>query len=908
MGLAFIATAISSSHGAPLTTNDVDVESMWNQLNAHCASGQCLLAKGSKLKEIANTTDCKGRMLAYEYGLKLLPNRKPLVEVFDALELSITCGVTRPTVTGKTQSVNPKTNSSSLNFHVHPTLGQDNGDGSPQRPFRTILRALQITRKVDVQGVPKSIVLHKGLHILNETIEVNAADSGLTIEAAPGSMEGDVVVSGGMVLKPTWTKSPIGNQSANIWVTDVPELMGVPVLRGLTTLEPHRRVTRAREPNADPTEGAELCTRCWHQGVTRWHRNMDCVGNADTVYIDLRVCDEKHQLPDGSPCKNDSAMWDTYNTYSNGHGGCCAAWSGDASPYGPMGNYFCGNSSAGGWVGFDDPRGDNKSQGLSAQIPWGFDFDPTNEKQAGDFLASMKDPAGAIMHVWRDQGWFVNMFEVESSDPSGSVTFATAESYGVTHPKGGWQGGRGWQINASAINETKGVYLLAGKWMIENVFEALDVPNEWFFDAKNNKLYLIPNSTDPSNTKPPSKDQEYVAVLLETLVSINGTKAMPVKDITIQGITFRDAADITMNPWGVPSGGDWGLYRGGAIFVEGAEDIMIQNNVLTRVDGNGVFVSGYTRRVTIADNEFSWIGDSPMAAWGYTNENDGMDGQQPRETFVLRNYVHEFGHYEKQSSMWFQAKACLTQIEGNIVFNGPRAGINFNDGFGGGTNVTNNLIFNQCRESGDHSAMNAWDRTAYISDVYDGTPSYTAQMNNVNNNFIIANYGASQGFDTDDGSSWYNIHDNFFFEADAWKMDYGGHDSRFTGNVVYHGHNDGQNCVNVWPFLPEHGAVWENNKCILPRSNNIAGSISSCDCPGQSSDPFNASDPTAHPRTECGVAFANNEYYTHNGSATVNRCGDFETVWKSKNEPSSTISSLPSDEQLLAWAREKLSM
>ena len=77
-----------------------------------------------------------------------------------------------------------------------------------------------------------------------------------------------------------------------------------------------------------------------------------------------------------------------------------------------------------------------------------------------------------------------------------------------------------------------------------------------------------------------------------------------------------------------------------------------------------------------------------------------------------------------------------------------------NDGFGGGTNVTSNLIYNQCRESGDHGAMNAWDRTAYISDVYNGKPSYTAQMNGVYNNFIIANYGASQGFDTDDGSSW----------------------------------------------------------------------------------------------------------------------------------------------------------
>jgi|EP01046_Picozoa_sp_COSAG06_P048241 hypothetical protein len=29
-------------------------------------------------------------------------------------------------------------------------------------------------------------------------------------------------------------------------------------------------------------------------------------------------------------------------------------------------------------------------------------------------------------------------------------------------------------------------------------------------------------------------------------------------------------------------------------------------------------------------------------------------------------------------------------------------------GFGGGTNVTNNLIYNQCRESGDHGAMNSW--------------------------------------------------------------------------------------------------------------------------------------------------------------------------------------------------------
>ena len=69
------------------------------------------------------------------------------------------------------------------------------------------------------------------------------------------------------------------------------------------------------------------------------------------------------------------------------------------------------------------------------------------------------------------------------------------------------------------------------------------------------------------------------------------------------------------------------------------------------------------------------IGDNPMASWGYTNETDGMDGQQPRYTNVLRNYVREWGHYEKQSSMWSNNKACLAHVEGNVVFNGPRAGI-----------------------------------------------------------------------------------------------------------------------------------------------------------------------------------------------------------------------------------------
>ena len=72
---------------------------MWRELQRYCEKGMCTLHTGStrKMNPISGTTiDCKGRLLAYEYALKLLPQRKPLREVFDALELEQTCGVTPP--------------------------------------------------------------------------------------------------------------------------------------------------------------------------------------------------------------------------------------------------------------------------------------------------------------------------------------------------------------------------------------------------------------------------------------------------------------------------------------------------------------------------------------------------------------------------------------------------------------------------------------------------------------------------------------------------------------------------------------------------------------------------------------------------------------------------------------------
>jgi hypothetical protein len=120
---------------------------------------------------------------------------------------------------------------------------------------------------------------------------------------------------------------------------------------------------------------------------------------------------------------------------------------------------------------------------------------------------------------------------------------------------GGFQGGRNWHTGRSGPTKDK---LISGGWYVENVLAELDVENEWYYDRKAGKLYLYPNSTGYGSGGGGSggpDGADLVATHLQTLISIKGTMASPVKGITIQGVGFRDAAYTYLEPWGVPSGG-----------------------------------------------------------------------------------------------------------------------------------------------------------------------------------------------------------------------------------------------------------------------------------------------------------------------------------------------------------------
>jgi hypothetical protein len=621
--------------------------------------------------------------------------------------------------------------------------------------------------------------------------------------------------------------------------------------------------------------------------VALWHRPAVGVSTTSRTF-------DFTALPNAAGViKNDSTQTQ-YNTWTDGSGGVCGdVWKGHS--------YWCSNASSGGWAEVD-------FQAAAAghlQLPVGMSINFTKSRlNKTEFVRhdlsrvqSWSNPEGAVIAAWHSQSWFLNFFTVAAA---GSDVAAGMLAFS----KGGSQGGRNWcrcdqcayaanlwaghqWCGADAVIGKDDERIISGSWMVENVYEELDVGAEFFYNESTEVLYVIPNTTDTDGAQPPELNDLVVPVLQQLIVT-TGSQAAPVRDLTIEGVNFRDSTAVYEEQWEVPSGGDWALHRSGAIFLQGTENATVKAGTFKRLDGNAIMLNGYNRDATISQNEFVYIGDNVIAGWGETKEWDGRNGDQPRNTLVSENFIHELGFFEKQSSPFFQAKSALTTIKDNVMFNMPRAAINFNDGFGGGNIVSGNLIWNTCRESGDHGPINTWDRQAFFTDVPE-PPGFTPVQTLIRQNFIFANYGAAQGVDNDDGSSHYTIDRNVFFDADGFKMDYGGHGSKFTNNLVVTKPHGGA-CMGLGGFEAGHGDEYSNNTCALLGGNSSSvdkvGSISQC-APAEN---------TMH----------DNTYFTPSGKGTLGGCGNTpigDLFAKDGVERGSKVERMPTDDELVEYAK-----
>ena len=67
---------------------------------------------------------------------------------------------------------------------------------------------------------------------------------------------------------------------------------------------------------------------------------------------------------------------------------------------------------------------------------------------------------------------------------------------------------------------------------------------------------------------------------------------------------------------GTPSGGDWALPYIAAVVLDGVENARIADCLFSNLDGIGIELLGYNRRVQILGNDFEFLGASAIVLWG----------------------------------------------------------------------------------------------------------------------------------------------------------------------------------------------------------------------------------------------------------------------------------------------------
>ena len=430
-------------------------------------------------------------------------------------------------------------------------------------------------------------------------------------------------------------------------------------------------------------------------------------------------------------------------------------------------------------------------------------------------ISRWKNPKGGYLHtmhslLWGDMHWLIN----------------GKKSDGRLDMEGGWQNNR-----PSTMHPCYRI--------VENIYEELDAPGEWFYNAIEHKLYFMPDAQTNLKTA------KVEIVRLKNLIEFNGTKANPVKNIHLQGFVFRHAARTFMENKEPLLRSDWTVYRGGAVYFNGAEDCSIQDCEFDQVGGNTVFVNNYNRRIAITGcyihnsgaSGVVFVGDpptvrSPIFQYGNQNYNTmdrtpGPKGDNYPEDCVVENCLITLtGRDEKQTAGVHISMSHKIRINHCSIYDVPRAGININEGTFGGHIIENCDVFNTVLETGDHGSFNSWGRDRYWTPDVKQTSMEVEKdtlmpfwdmldPNIIRNSRWRCDHGWD--IDLDDGSTNYKIYNNLLLNRGLKLRE--GYSRIVTNNIIV---NNGLH-PHVW--YKNSGDVFKNNivfKVYQPAIMNAA--------------------------------------------------------------------------------------
>lgn len=438
------------------------------------------------------------------------------------------------------------------------------------------------------------------------------------------------------------------------------------------------------------------------------------------------------------------------------------------------------------------------------------------EATAPQRVKKWKDPVGGYLHVMHEADWGDFHYRIMGKDSDGNLFL-----------EGGWQNNRPYGLSQQ-------------NRMVENIFEELDYPGEWYYNKEKSILYYYPLPNENVNLC------TFEVPLLKHLIEFRGTMENPVKNIHIDGLEFTGTKRTFMEKYEPLLRSDWTIYRGAAIFFEGTENCSLKNCFIHHLGGNGVFFSKYNRNSFVASSFFTQIGASAICFVGDSgavrspsftyeefvpiNEMDRTIGPKtnnyPYSCMAYDNLINQIGIFEKQVAGVQLSMCQYITVSHNSIYDTPRAGINISDGTWGGHIIEYNDVFDNVKETGDHGSFNSWgrdrfwhpDRKMMDSIAHSNTDLLLADA--VATTIIRYNrFRCDRGWDIDldDGSSNYHIYGNLCLNGGI-KLREGFYrmvENNILVNNTFHPHVWFNNCGDIFtrnivmtPYLPINLKSW----------------------------------------------------------------------------------------------------
>ncbi len=288
---------------------------------------------------------------------------------------------------------------------------------------------------------------------------------------------------------------------------------------------------------------------------------------------------------------------------------------------------------------------------------------------------------------------------------------------------------------------------------VENAYELLASPGQWYLDQSTGYLYYIPK---------PGENLATATVILPTgekLIDAAGSPGAPLHNLVFSGLTFADATWLgPSSPSGYADNQAGILWAGpttpakslGNISFHTVSNIVLANNIFQRLGGVAIDFGGGSQSNTIVGNRISDVSSGGITLGEVTDYAYRAPSELTDGNVIMDNSIHEIGlEFEDAVGIWV-GYARNTLIAHNKIDNVPYSGMSVGWGWGTYSYSQNNQV---------NSNLVAH----VMQTLNDGGSIYTlsGQTNSRINGNYLRNSG-NQGIYWDEGTAYYGAGSNIF--------------------------------------------------------------------------------------------------------------------------------------------------